>query len=125
MFVRYILPALAVAALGFAVFFVLKAHSSSEEGKPAADAPARPAGPGTAAAGVVEPKTQIISAASPLPGVVAEVIPADRLNSVLEPGTTLFKLDDRQLKAELEIRLAALEAAQKQLQRLKLMPREE
>jgi multidrug resistance efflux pump len=58
-----------------------------------------------------------------VPGVVVEVMV--RVGQKVKAGEPLFRLDDRQLKAELEVRRAELEDSNSQLARLDAMPREE
>jgi multidrug resistance efflux pump len=60
---------------------------------------------------------------SPLPGVVVEVLVV--VGQKVKAGEPLFRLDDRQLKAELEVRKAMLADAQAELERLNAMPRKE
>jgi multidrug resistance efflux pump len=75
------------------------------------------------AAGVVEAETENIEVGSSLPGVVLEVMA--KVGSEVHAGTPLFRLDDRQLQAELKLRHANLAVAQAQLARLESMPRTE
>jgi multidrug efflux pump subunit AcrA (membrane-fusion protein) len=51
-----------------------------------------------AGAGIVEPETENISMGSSLPGVVVEV--NVKVGRKVKAGDALFRLDDRQLKAE-------------------------
>ena len=69
-----------------------------------------------AGAGIVEPETENISIGSPLPGVVVEV--NVKVGQKVKAGDPLFRLDDRQLKAELAIRKATLADAKAELERL-------
>ena len=66
-----------------------------------------------AGAGMVEPETENISVGSPLPGVVVEVMV--KVGQKVKAGDPLFRLDDRQRKAELAIRRAMLADAKAQL----------
>jgi multidrug resistance efflux pump len=72
---------------------------------------------------MVEPETESISVGSPVPGVVVEVLA--KVGQKVKTGDPLFRLDDRQRKAELAIRRAMLEDAKAQLERLDAMPRKE
>jgi multidrug resistance efflux pump len=58
-----------------------------------------------------------------VPGIVVEV-PAE-VGQKVKAGDPLFRLDDRELKAELQVRKAALAAAKAELARLEAMPRSE
>jgi multidrug resistance efflux pump len=76
-----------------------------------------------AGAGIIEPQTENIEVGSPVPGIVVEV-PAE-VGQKVKAGDPLFRLDDRELKAELQVRKAALAAAKAELARLEAMPRSE
>ena len=72
--------------------------------------PARNPFPNTVAgAGMVEPQTENITMGSPTSGVVVEVMV--KVGAKVQPGDALFRLDDRQLRAELVARRAMLEDA--------------
>jgi multidrug resistance efflux pump len=72
---------------------------------------------------MVEPETENISVGSPLPGVVVEVVA--KVGVKVKAGDPLFRLDDRQLRAQLLIRKAMLADAQAELEKLEQMPRKE
>ena len=74
-----------------------------------------------AGAGMVEPETENIFVGSPVPGVVVEVMA--KVGQKVKAGDPLFRLDDRQLRAELAIRQAMLEDAKASLAKLDAMPR--
>ena len=63
-----------------------------------------------AGAGMVEPETENISIGSPVPGIVVEVLV--KVGQKVKAGDPLFRLDDRELKAELAVRQAMLADAQ-------------
>jgi multidrug resistance efflux pump len=119
----YLLPAAAASLLAFAVYHVYL----SPAWKPLAPPPAahsRPTFPtALAAVGVVEAGSQNVAVAAPQPGVVAgvEVEPGKRVAR----GDVLFRLDDRSLAAELQLRQARLATAEAQLARLVEPPRPE
>ncbi len=125
MFTRFGLPVIALVLLAFAIGFVRNTR------QPVVGAVADPVNPpavspfaGTiAAAGVVEPHTENIEIGSAVPGVVEEVLV--QVGDTIHPGTPLFRLDDRHLRAELAVRKAAAEAARQDLERLKNLPRPE
>src|SRR5262249_37377563 len=86
--------------------------------------PARmPFGSGVAGAGLVEAETENISVGSALPGVVTQV--NVKVGDQVKKDALLFRLDDRQLQAELHVRRANLKAAVAQLEKLEQMPRPE
>lgn len=117
------LPLVALALTAFAV----KQVSISQEQIPIMPPPIEPARnpfPNTVAgAGMVEPETENIAIGSPLPGVVVEVMA--KVGQKVKAGDPLFRLDDRQLRAELQARKAAKSSAQAELTRLQHEPRPE
>ena len=76
-----------------------------------------------AGAGLIEARTENIKVGSPLPGVVIEVLVdvGDQVRS----GEPLFRLDDRQILAELHVRKAQLASAQATLAQIEELPRPE
>ncbi|AMV39771.1 HlyD family secretion protein [Planctomyces sp. SH-PL62] len=84
--------------------------------------------------GLVEAQRENIPIGTPVPGVVLEVFvdgrpgydpPHKRVGDRVEKGEPLFRIDGRELEAELTTREAALAAAEAQLHRLERMPRAE
>lgn len=123
MFSKWVLPMIAVGLLGFAVFHVVDAQQAPWEVSPPVEPARSPFGRTVAGSGIVEPQTQNIAIGSPLAGVVAEVFV--KVGQKVAKGELLFRLDDRQLRAEMKVRQAALAAALAQLERLDNMPRQE
>lgn len=119
----YILPLAGVGALIFATLHVVKAAQP----KPVLDPPVAPArtpfSDTIAGAGIAEPRTENISIGAHVPGVVAEVFV--RVGQQVKRGEVLFRIDDRQLRAELSVREAMLASAEAQLAKLEDMPRAE
>jgi HlyD family secretion protein len=76
-----------------------------------------------AAAGIVEARTENIAVGSATPGVVVEVMVT--VGDGVRPGTPLFRLDDRDLRAELAVRKAEIDRAKSELVRLEAEPRPE
>lgn len=123
MFTKFGLPIIALVLIGFSLRYLAQAREQLPE-RPAPVQPAENPFPQTVAgAGMVEPETENISVGSPVAGVVVEV--AVQVGQKVKTGDPLFRLDDRQLKAELEVRRAALADATAQLARLDAMPRPE
>ncbi|WP_367026937.1 efflux RND transporter periplasmic adaptor subunit [Methylococcus sp. ANG] len=104
------LPVLAVAGFLFGVYSVV----TGNQPPPVAPAVVEPSRPPfnsyIAGAGIVEARSRNIGIGTPLPGLVknVEVKVGDRV----EAGTVLFRLDDREPLAELEVRRADLLKAQ-------------
>lgn len=129
---KYVLPLVAVVALGFSIFQVVRAHQTSPAPPPPVDPPRNPFGKTVAGAGIVEAETENISIGAPLPGLVLEVyVPVEKVGQIVKgktrryKGDPLFLVDDRQLKAQLAYYKANLKAAQAQLTKLEMQPRPE
>jgi multidrug efflux pump subunit AcrA (membrane-fusion protein) len=119
---KYLLPVIATGMLLFAVLYVVRAQQEPPE-PPPLDPARTPFLRTVAGAGIVESQTENISVGSALPGVVKMV--AVKVGQIVQADDILFELDDRQLKAELEVRKAALMAAEAQLKKQENLPRPE
>ena len=117
------LPLIALALLGFAGWFVWKNRVVIRQPSPPVTPATNPYADAVAAAGIVEAQTENISVGSATPGVVVEVLV--KVDQAVEPGTPLFRLDDRQLQADLLVKRAALAEAKSDLMRLEAEPRKE
>lgn len=120
---RLILPSLALAMVSLAVYNVGFAQRNEPPLPPPAEPARSPFANALAGAGVVEPCTESIAVGSQRPGVVEEVFV--HVGQQVQRGAPLFRLDDRELKAELEVNKAALAAAEAQYQQLQVQPRPE
>lgn len=120
---KYLLPLLAVLLIGFSVYQVPQAGQKSPPPPPPIEPAHDPFGCSVAGAGIVEAQAENIEVGSLLPGVVADLFVKE--GRKVRAGDPLFRLDDRQLQAELKMRQAAVEAAQAELQRLEKQPRPE
>jgi HlyD family secretion protein len=123
MLTKYGLPIVALVLIGFSLMYLAQARERLPERPPPVQPAENPFLHTVAGAGMVEPETENISVGSIVPGVVTEVLV--RVGQKVKAGDPLFRLDDRQLKAELEVRRAALGDAVAQLSRLNAMPRQE
>lgn len=124
MFVRkYIIPLLAVAGVGMAVYTVRSENKTTPAAEPVAAPAKSPYELPVAGAGIVEASSQNIAIGSHLPGVVMKVH-VDHGQKV-KKGDPLFSIDDRTLRAELASREALLKIAQSTLDRLGSLPRVE
>lgn len=109
----FVVPTLAAGALVFAGWSVLhlrpvRRPAAPPEPPPAAVAGSTTAGP-VAGVGLVEANTENIALSVPVPGWVVEVFA--RAGDRVAAGQPLFRLDDRDLQAELAVRRAMLAAA--------------
>lgn len=99
-----ILPLIALAALTFGVISVVRSQPKTETNVPPSPPPLSPYNHSVAAEGLVEASSENISIGTPIADVVTEVpVVVGQFVKCQEP---LFKLDDRQLRADLETRKA-------------------
>ena len=120
---RYGLPAFAVIAAAFALTQMLKAQQKHTPATPPVEPAHTPFKEPLAGAGIVEPETENIAIGTPVPGLVTRV--QVKVGDIVRPGSPLFKLDDRQMKAELEARIAHLSSAEATLEKWMRSPRPE
>ena len=128
MFRKFALPALAVVVLLFSIAESLRMQRSEPETPPPVMPQISPFGNVVAGAGMIEPATNAsgtgnISVGSQVSGAVSSVRVS--VGQLVKTGEVLFELDQRQARADLKVREAALSAAHAQLRRLKLQPRPE
>src|SRR5436853_174328 len=71
-------------------------------------------------------RSENIAIGSALAGVVLEVfVPVEEVGKEVRAGEALFRVDDRQLRAQLVVQQAGLASAKAQLVKLDQMPRPE
>jgi HlyD family secretion protein len=110
---RTILPIIAFGALSFGVLSVVRSQPKRENYLPPSPPPASPYAHVVAAEGLVEASSENISIGTPLAEVVTEVPVV--VGQKVKAGEPLFKLDDRQLQADLGARRAELSVAETQV----------
>lgn len=110
---RTILPIIAVGALVFGVISVVQSQPRHEANVPPSPPPVSPYAHAVAAEGLVEASSENISIGTPLSEVVTEVPVV--VGNRIKAGEPLFKLDDRQLQADLAARQADLGVAKTQV----------
>ena len=120
---QWLLPLIALGLLGFAGWFVWRSRPVTADPLPPIAPAVSPYGDALAAAGIVEARTENIAVGSATPGVVVEV--AVTVGDDVQAGRPLFRLDDRELRAELAVRKAEVERAKTDLVRLEAEPRPE
>jgi HlyD family secretion protein len=125
MITKYVLPLVAVAGVGFAIYSVMQAGKVPPEAKKNMAPTARPAHFNSviAGAGLVEAKLENIPIGSYTAGVVVQV--HVKVGNVVKKGDPLFRLDDRTLRAEMAVRESMLTAAKAELHKLESAPRAE
>ncbi|NUN49517.1 MAG: HlyD family efflux transporter periplasmic adaptor subunit [Candidatus Brocadiae bacterium] len=120
---KYVLPVLALAGAVLAAWTAFMGAQPLPAAQPAVQPARAPFRTSLAGAGLVEASTENIDAGAPVPGLVLEV--AVRAGGSVRAGDPLFRLDDRELKAEVLVREAQLEAGRQKLARLRALPRAE
>src|SRR6516165_12515204 len=120
---RFVLPLVAAVSLTFAVAWTFGSRTVNRPTLPPSQPPADIYEHSVAAVGLVEPESENINLSCAVSGLVTAVYvkAGDRVQS----GQKLFSLDDRDLRADLEVKRAALGAARAQLEKLKEEPRAE
>jgi RND family efflux transporter MFP subunit len=109
MITKYLLPVLAVFGLGFAVLTVVNSSKTIPPAQPFVDPAAPPFKSSVAGTGIVEANTENIAIGTLVPGVISKIYAS--VGSKVKAGDPLFKLDDRDLIAQMTIRQAALRVA--------------
>src|SRR5260370_36443799 len=116
---RFLLPLIGVIMLVFAIYHVVRAQQTLAEALPPVEPARAPYGQSVAGAGIVEAETENIAIGSALPGGVLEVfVPVDKVGQRVKAGDPLFRVDDRQLRAQARVQNAKLLAAQAPLAQL-------
>jgi HlyD family secretion protein len=110
---RTILPVIALAALTFGIISVVRSQPRREFNLPPSPPPVSPYGQNVAADGLVEASSENISIGTSISEVVTEVPVV--VGQKVKAGDPLFKLDDRQLQADLRTRQADLVVAETQV----------
>src|SRR5881397_3336663 len=96
---KFILPLIALAALAFGIGSVVRSQPKHEVTLPPSLPPVSPYSRTVAAVGLVETSTENIAIGTPRADVVSEVLA--RVDQSVKTGDSLFRLDDRHLRAEL------------------------
>jgi multidrug resistance efflux pump len=124
MLVKQILPLMAVAGVTFTVYTVVQARQTPPSAQPLIVPPTRPAKIQTiAGAGLVEARRENIPIGVTVPGVVVEVLV--KKGDHVAAGAPLFRIDDREFRAQLVVREAELASAKAALHKLEAAPRPE
>jgi len=113
MFRTYVLPVLSVIGLLFAMYVVAKGSKPTVPAEPVAMPSAAPFAQYIAGAGIVESSTENIAIGTPVAGIVTD-IPV-KVGSEVKAGDPLFRIDERELQAELLVKQASLGSAQEEV----------
>jgi len=124
MLTKYVLPLLAVAGVTFAIYTVVQAAIPKPPSRPVMEPPVRsePARM-VSGAGLVEARRENIPIGVSVPGVVTEVFV--KKGDHVEKDQPLFRVDERELKAQFVVRESELNSALAQFHKLKAAPRPE
>jgi HlyD family secretion protein len=118
-----LLPALAIVSLSLAGYHVHRTSQAQPSLEPPVPPARSPYNDRIAAAGITEARTENISVGAHTPGVVVEV--AVKVGQRAKPGDLLFRIDDRQLQADLAVKEAQRASSEAELSKLDSMPRPE
>ena len=120
---RFLIPLIALAGGAYAIVTVAAGSQPAPVAKPVSDPSRPPFETYIAGSGILEAVGQNVAIGSPLPRLALEV--SVKVGDEVDAGAPLFRLDDRDLKAESQVRRAALQSARARLERLKQSPRPE
>jgi len=120
---KMVVPFLALLGAGYAIFIVAQGSQPAQVAKPVADPSRPPFETYIAGSGIIEAMDRNVAIGSPLPRLVLQV--HVKVGDEVEADAPLFSLDDRDLRAEAEVRRTALQSGKARLERLKSMPRPE
>lgn len=138
MFIKYILPILAISGVGYAAYSVREMSKSPPATAPFEQPASRDllaknledelgrqllARKLIAGSGLIEASQENIPIGTAVPGLVMEVFV--KIGDHVQKGEKLFQIDDRTLRSELMVREAELRSAQATLDRLRFAPRPE
>jgi len=123
MFAKYGVPLLGVLALAFSIFSVRHMTPAHVAAAPPQEPPASEFQRQVGGVGMVEPASENISIGVPVSGLLTEV--RVKPGDAVQRGQALLRLDDRDLRAELALRVSNVDLAAARLERLKNAPRAE
>src|SRR6185295_18049293 len=104
---KLIVPLLAVVGAGYATFIVAQGSQPAPVARPVADPSRPPYENYIAGSGIIEAVDRNVAIGSPLPRLVLEV--HVKVGDEVEAGAPLFTLDERDLKAEAQVRRTTLQ----------------
>lgn len=123
MFRKFLLPALAIIGVVFAILTVRAGNKPVPVSKPVAEPALAPFRSYVAGSGLIEASTENIAVGTHVAGVVTAV--RGKVGDTVKAGDELFQIDARDLKAQLAVREAALLSARAELTKLENQPRPE
>ncbi len=119
----FLIPLLAIFGVIFCVWTVVKASRPPAPTPPVIEPPRAPYQSFVAGSGMIEASTQNIALGTPVAGIVSNIAVA--VGDDVKAGDVLFEIDNRDLRADLRVKQAALAVAGGQLAKLKAGTRPE
>jgi RND family efflux transporter MFP subunit len=107
---KYVMPLVALAGIGLALFTVVKGRTEAPPAPAVATPAVSPYDTFVAGAGLIEPRTEIIAIGTSIAGIVTRV--NVEVGTFVPAGTALFEIDDRQARADVAVRRAEVEVAE-------------
>jgi multidrug resistance efflux pump len=120
---RFAMPLIAAISLTFAMAWTLGSRAVNRRTLPPSQPPVDIYEHSVAAVGLVEPESENINLSCAVSGLVTAVYV--KAGDSVQSGQKLFSLDDRDLRADLQVKRTALESARAQLVKLQQEPRAE
>jgi HlyD family secretion protein len=120
---KYVIPLMAILGVLLAVYTVRSEGQPKPIAEPVVQPAVSPYADSVAGSGIIEASTRNIGVGTPVGGVVSRV--QVEAGDAIKAGDILFTLDDRVPRAELGVQQAALEIAERTLERLRSLPRPE
>ncbi len=120
---KILIPLIAVVGVLFAVWRMLETNKPVMAAQPVVEPARSEFANRISGAGLIEASTQNIAIGTLIAGVVSDVHVV--VGAKVKKGDPLFKIDDRDRRADLAVRQAQLQASKARLQRLREQPRAE
>ncbi len=120
---RYIVPAVAILSLTFAITWALASKPVHKPTVPPSPPPESTSKDTVAAVGLVEPASENIELSCSVSGMVTGLYV--KAGDQVKKGQRLFTVDDREVAAQLGVKRAALKLVQARLRKLEQAPRVE
>jgi HlyD family secretion protein len=114
---KYLLPLFAVIGVGLAIAMVIEGNRAAPVAPPAVQPATAPFSAYIFGPGIVEASTENIAVGTPVPGVVTEVYV--KWGDRIKRGNALFKIDTRDLQAQMLPANAKVQEAEANLEKVK------
>jgi HlyD family secretion protein len=114
MFRKFVIPFFALVGVIFGIKTVIFSNTPPAVAPPVVEPSQAPFEEFVAGSGIVESASENISIASTVGGVVTKVFVT--VGDKIRAGDPLFQIDDREVRADLEVKKASLEVARSELQ---------